>query len=78
MQKIPLGAIVKDAITGYVGAVTARCDYVDGPPRLQVETRVTTEGRPVEPQWFAEERLQVCPHPEAANDKSMTHTGAAK
>jgi hypothetical protein len=56
-EKIQLGAKVKDSLTGFVGTVTARCEYLNGGPRVMLEGNDST-GRPVE-HWFNESRAEV-------------------
>jgi hypothetical protein len=59
--KIALGAQVKDVITGFVGVVTGRCEWITGciqyvvaPQKLNKETSA-----PVPGEWFDEQRLKV-------------------
>jgi hypothetical protein len=56
-EKIQLGAMVKDSITGYVGKVTARCEYLDGDPMVLAEG-IDNTGRPIE-YWIKERRAEV-------------------
>lgn len=56
-EKIQLGQKVKDSITGFVGTVTARCEYVTSPVHVLVEG-IDSTGRPIE-RWFEESRMQV-------------------
>ena len=53
-----LGTKVKDNVTGFVGTVTARCEYLNGEPRVAVEGLDTT-GRPIEV-WAVESRFSIC------------------
>jgi hypothetical protein len=55
-EKIELGSKVKDSVTGYVGTVTARCEYLVGEPRVMLEGLIDL--RPVE-LWVAESRCEV-------------------
>lgn len=59
--KIALGAQVKDVITGFIGVVTGRCEWITGciqyvvtPQKLNKETSA-----PVPGEWFDEQRLKV-------------------
>jgi hypothetical protein len=55
-EKIELGCKAKDSVTGYVGTVTARCEYLSGEPRLMLEGLIDL--RPVE-LWVTESRCEV-------------------
>ena len=55
-KKIELGKQAKDKITGFVGVVTVRCEYLDGSRRAMIEG--SADGRPVE-MWVEESRLEV-------------------
>lgn len=53
---VKLGQTVKDTITGFEGVVTARCEYIVGPVRIEVSpvnhaTKV--------PEWFDEARVEI-------------------
>lgn len=54
-----LGDRVRDALTGFMGVATGRAEYLYGCVQVQVTPRVLKEGKPVEPQWFDEQRLNV-------------------
>jgi len=56
-EKIQLGAKVKDSVTGFVGTVTARCEYLHHDPQVLAEG-IDTTGRPIE-QWIKESRAEV-------------------
>lgn len=55
-MKFGLKELVKDSVTGFAGVITARCEYLDGDTRYQVEEMVS--GKPVQ-QWFDEGRLKL-------------------
>ena len=55
-EKIQLGAKVKDSVTGFVGTVTARCEYLYAGARVVVEG--IADGKPVE-MWIDESRVEV-------------------
>ena len=55
-EKIQLGAKVKDSVTGFVGTVTARCEYLHTGTRVIIEG--IADGRPVE-MWIDESRAEV-------------------
>jgi len=56
--KIKMGAKVKDVITGFVGVVTARTEWLSGCVRYLVSPqKLDKEGKPVEGQWIDEQQL---------------------
>ncbi len=55
-EKIELGKKVKDSITGFIGTVTARCEYLYSNTQVMIEGK--TEGRPVS-MWCSEKRVEV-------------------
>jgi len=58
-EKIELGAIVTDTITGFTGVVVSRIDYLEGTSRLQVQQVSLKDGAMVEAPWIEEGRLKV-------------------
>jgi hypothetical protein len=58
-SKIEFGKKVKCKITGFTGIVTGRAEYAYGTPRYMVEQQVGADGKPAEPVWFDESRLEV-------------------
>lgn len=56
-SKIELGSKVTDSITGFSGAVVARAEFLYGCVRLEVQPEGLQEGKPIEPQWFDEQRF---------------------
>lgn len=55
--EVRVGDHVRDTVNGLEGIVTARCEYLTGVPRCQVEA-MDESARPVE-WWFDECRLTV-------------------
>ena len=55
-MKVTIGQRYCDRITGFIGVATARCEYLSGMPRVQLESDQLSEGKPVEC-WFDEERV---------------------
>ncbi len=55
--KFNLGSMVKDAVTGYGGRVTALAVYLTGEIQYLIEN-VDNTGRPIE-QWVNEQRLNA-------------------
>ena len=56
-EKIQLGQTVKDNVTGFVGKVTARCEYLSGQPRVMA-VGIDSTGRPIE-YWIDESCAEV-------------------
>ena len=56
-EKIELGSKVKDSVTGYIGTVTARCEYLHHGPQILAES-IDSTGRPIE-WWVKESRAEV-------------------
>lgn len=55
---IKLGTKVIDRLTGLSGTATARCEYLFGSPRVEVEFGPTKDGK-TDSQWVDESRLEV-------------------
>ena len=55
---IEFGTEVKDGITGLVGVVTARVEYLHDTPDVRVESLDPSTGRIVET-WISPDRLKV-------------------
>ena len=56
--KLPLGAKVRDKITGFTGIVTARHEWLYGCLTYSVQPRDLHEGKPVDRQPFDEDSLE--------------------
>ncbi len=56
---IPLGAKVKDTISGFEGVVTGRAQYISGCAQSLVAPTVTSEGAFRDGQWFDTQRLRI-------------------
>ena len=54
---VKLGSTVKDRVTGFVGTVTVRCEYLDGDARCGVSP-LSADGA-LKDHWFDEGRLMV-------------------
>lgn len=54
---VKLGDRVTDRISGFSGIATGRAEYLYGCVRVQVEPEALHDGKPVESQWFDEQRL---------------------
>ena len=59
-EKIELGAIVTDTVTGFTGIAVGRAEYLQGATRIEVQpTRLTSDGDMVKAKWIEETRLKV-------------------
>ncbi len=56
---VKLGNKVRDSITGFEGVVVARTEWLYGCTRCGVAPTKLHDGKPVEDQWFDEQRLEV-------------------
>lgn len=54
---VELGTKVKDSLTGFEGIAVSRCEYLYGCVRVFVEPEQLKDGRPIEGEWFDEQRL---------------------
>jgi hypothetical protein len=54
---VKLGDKVTDSLTGFTGIATARTEYLYGCVRILVEPTELRDGKPVEGQYFDEQRL---------------------
>lgn len=57
--EIQLGSTAKDVITGFVGIVTGRAEYISGCSQALLIPQVDSAGKYSEGQWFDEQRLVV-------------------
>lgn len=57
--KIELGKTVTDAITGFKGIVTGRCEYITGCNQALVTPRAKETGEAIDGRWIDEDRLQI-------------------
>lgn len=63
MQEIELGDAVKCKITGFRGIVIGRAEYLHGATQLSVLATTLSDGKPMEPVWINEARLECEPLP---------------
>lgn len=70
--KIPLGVKVRDKITGFVGIVTGRCEYLTGCHQVLVSPPVKADGSHVDAHWYDEQRLDVIDATAVVLDNSET------
>lgn len=57
-MSIDLGTKVRDILTGFTGTATARCVYLGGVSRVQVEPQVGVYKKD-EAVWFEESRIEA-------------------
>jgi len=58
-EEIKLGNEVKDSITGFIGIVTARCEYLNASTRCLVSPKIGKNNKMGENHWINEGRLEV-------------------
>ena len=56
---IKLGSLVKDSFTGFTGIATAYTEWLYGCTRICIEPKELKDGKPIEAQWFDEQRVEV-------------------
>lgn len=47
LEQLKLGEKYTDTITGLTGVLTAKCEYLDAPARVEI-TAIDSTGRPIE------------------------------
>lgn len=72
--KIPMEATVKDSITGFMGVVTGRCDYITG-CRQYCVTPKAIKNKPGDSHWIDEDRLIASAKPKAVKKVKRSNTG---
>lgn len=77
---IQLGNHVRDSLTGFSGVATARTEWLYGCARICIEPRELRDGKPIEAQWFDEQRVEVLSddEPQVSEDNSATSGGPQK
>ena len=55
-KKIELGTKVEDVVTGFIGTVTSRAEYLHGSPRISI-VAASKDGKPGEELWIEEARV---------------------
>lgn len=56
---VRLGSKVRDNITGFTGIAVGRTAWLHGCARVGVEPDTLKDGKPIEIQWFDEQRIDV-------------------
>ena len=59
MAKIKLGTKIKDNITGFVGFLTARCEYINGCVQYEITPETLKDGVPQKEYWLDEQRVEI-------------------
>jgi len=77
---IKLGNRVRDNITGFCGIATARAEWLFGCNRIAIEPQELKDGKPIEAQWFDEQRVELIAEtkPEISADNSAVSGGPQK
>lgn len=74
---IKLGSKVTDNITGFSGIATSRTEYLHGCVHIGITPTELKDGKPIEPQWFDEQRIEVVEEkkPEVSRSSSAKSGG---
>ena len=74
---IKLGSKVRDTLTGFTGIATGRTKWLYGCSRITVEPQELRDGKPIEAQWFDEQRVELIEErkPTVSLDSSATTGG---
>ena len=56
---IKLGSKVRDRLTGLTGIATAKTEWLYGCVRIGIEPQELKDGKPIEAQWFDEQRVEA-------------------
>ncbi len=56
---VELGSTVKDILTGFTGIATGRTEWLFGCTRIAIEPTKLKEGKPIDAEWFDEQRVEV-------------------
>jgi hypothetical protein len=75
--KFELGATVRDTVTGFVGVVAGRTQYLFGCNRYGVQAKVLHDGKPIEWQSFDELQLEQVKSAESKLDEKPRTGGWA-
>lgn len=59
MRNIELGSRVKDIVTGFEGIAIAKCIYMNGCIRYEVQPRGLDKNKPIETLWVDESQLKA-------------------
>jgi hypothetical protein len=59
LYKFPLGAKIKDKISGFKGVCTGRLEFLNGCKRYQISPEKLDAGKVIEAIWFDEEQVEL-------------------
>ena len=78
-MSIVLGSKVRDTLTGFSGVAVGRTEWMFGCARVGIEPEELKDGKPIETQWFDEQRIEVikAEEPQISENNSAT-TGGPK
>lgn len=74
---IQLGSTVRCKITGFEGIAIGRTEWIYGCTRISVQARQMQDGKPIDPQTFDEQQMEVIEvnPPAISPDSSATSGG---
>lgn len=77
---VKLGNRVRDNITGFSGVATGKTEWLYGCNRICIEPAELHEGKPIEAQWFDEQRVEIITEdkPKISADNSALSGGPQK
>lgn len=58
-KRLKLGDSARDRITGYVGIIIARTEWLNGCLRVTIQAEEMKDGKPVESQTFDAEQVEL-------------------
>lgn len=59
MAEVQLGDLVRDRLSGFTGIAYGKNEWLNKCVRYSVHPRELKDGKPIEPQWFDVEQLEV-------------------
>lgn len=75
MEKIDLGDVARDMITGFTGVVIATTKWLHGCERMTLQPRELKDGRPIESCTFDAPQLELV---EKRAARGTSHTGGPR
>lgn len=66
-MKIPLGGRCRDTFTGFEGTAVGHTVWLYGCARVGIEAIELRDGKPIEVQWFDEQRIEMVAESRLAN-----------
>lgn len=73
---ISLGNRVRDVYTKFEGVAIGRTDWLYGCSRIAVQSLELKDGKPIDAEWFDEQRLEVVrPEAPTVSEDSQATTG---